>query len=100
MTPSTPRREPQRTCVGCRQRRPKARLVRLALVDGGRRVTIDVIGRLPGRGAYLCRDSPLECLERAMRRRLVLRSLGAGHDVIEGSALGEQLRRLIEENPP
>ena len=92
--------EPLRMCVGCRKRRPKGELVRLALADAGRRVTIDVVGRLPGRGAYVCRDTALACLERATRRRGVLRSLGAGHDVIEGSALGEQLRRLIEEKAP
>ena len=87
-------------CVGCRKRRPKGELLRLVLADAGRRVTIDLIGRLPGRGAYVCRDSAIECMALATRRRGVLRSLGAGHDVIEGSALGEQLRRLIEEKSP
>jgi predicted RNA-binding protein YlxR (DUF448 family) len=49
------RREPQRTCVGCRQVRPKGSLLRLARGPDGV-VTVDRTGRAAGRGAYVCRQ--------------------------------------------
>ena len=45
---------PLRTCVGCRGVRPKRELVRL--VRAGDKVEIDRRQRMPGRGAYLCRE--------------------------------------------
>ena len=51
---------PQRTCVACRQIKPKQELVRLICNDGGS-VESDADGRKMGRGAYLCRA--LQCWE-------------------------------------
>ena len=59
--------------------------MRLALEEhddaaGPRLAVIDSDGRLGGRGAYLCRDGErprAECLERAIRRRSVGRTLHA-----------------------
>ena len=64
---------PIRMCVGCRQRAPKAELLRLVW-DGG--PVVDVDQREPGRGVYLHRD--VECLERAVRRRSMGRALRIG----------------------
>jgi predicted RNA-binding protein YlxR (DUF448 family) len=89
-----------RTCVGCRKVRPKSELIRLVVTDGGRRVTLDERGRLPGRGAYLCRDTGAACLRQAVKKRSVSRSLRVGHDVIDDSRLGEELSQLSEEEPP
>jgi predicted RNA-binding protein YlxR (DUF448 family) len=36
-----------------------------------------VVGAGPGRGAWLCADHPVECLDRALRRRAVTRALRA-----------------------
>jgi len=44
---------PQRTCIGCRQKRPKAVLLRLVRGTDGR-VDVDDSGRAEGRGAYVC----------------------------------------------
>jgi predicted RNA-binding protein YlxR (DUF448 family) len=47
------RQLPQRSCVGCRQVRDKRQLVRLVrLADGN--IEVDISGKKPGRGAYLC----------------------------------------------
>jgi predicted RNA-binding protein YlxR (DUF448 family) len=44
---------PQRTCVGCRQVRPKREMIRVVRTpDGG--VQVDTTGKRAGRGAYLC----------------------------------------------
>ncbi|MFC2067521.1 RNase P modulator RnpM [Chloroflexota bacterium] len=46
---------PQRTCVACRQVRPKRELIRLVrFVDGN--VKVDTSGKKAGRGAYLCQS--------------------------------------------
>ena len=55
---------PERTCIGCRQARPKARLVRLVRgVDG--RVRVDRDGRASGRGAYICPTA--ECMGKGLQ---------------------------------
>jgi predicted RNA-binding protein YlxR (DUF448 family) len=72
--------------VGCGRTAPKSELVRLVAVrdeDARRtqRAVIDAAGVLPGRGAYLCRDSPqsntadADCLQHALRRGAVARTL-------------------------
>ena len=53
---------PQRTCIGCRQKRPKVSLLRLVRGADGR-VQMDDGGRAEGRGAYVCPDS--DCLGKA-----------------------------------
>jgi predicted RNA-binding protein YlxR (DUF448 family) len=60
------RRVPTRTCVACRTPRAKRELVRVVRRPDGT-VAVDETGRLPGRGAYLCRDAA--CFDRAGRRR-------------------------------
>jgi len=49
---------PQRTCLGCRQVKPKHELIRIVRTPGGR-IEVDRRGKKSGRGAYLC-PSP-EC---------------------------------------
>ncbi len=55
---------PHRTCLGCRRRRAKRELVRLARGPDGV-VVVDVAGRRPGRGAYVCAKAG--CTERALK---------------------------------
>ncbi|HVE25091.1 MAG TPA: YlxR family protein [Sporichthya sp.] len=62
---------PTRTCVGCRERAPKAELLRVVVVEG--ECVPDPRGRLPGRGAHL-HPRP-ECLTLALRRRAFSRAL-------------------------
>jgi predicted RNA-binding protein YlxR (DUF448 family) len=44
---------PQRTCIACRQVKEKKHLVRLVTSEDGV-AEIDLLGKKPGRGAYLC----------------------------------------------
>ncbi|MCR4402294.1 MAG: YlxR family protein [Firmicutes bacterium] len=55
---------PQRTCVGCRQVRPKKELVRIVRTPEGL-VEMDPTGKRSGRGAYVCPDPG--CLDLALR---------------------------------
>jgi predicted RNA-binding protein YlxR (DUF448 family) len=59
--------------VACRTARPKRELVRVVRAPDGS-VTLDATGRLPGRGAYLCRDAG--CFDLAGRRKSLAHALG------------------------
>jgi predicted RNA-binding protein YlxR (DUF448 family) len=64
------RAEPQRTCIGCRQVKPRSSLQRLAVVDG---TVVADPKRVAGRSAYLCRDAT--CWALAEKRRALDRAL-------------------------
>ena len=49
------RNAPERTCISCRTKRDKEKLIRLVLDDQGL-VVRDDRGRGKGRGAYVCPD--------------------------------------------
>jgi predicted RNA-binding protein YlxR (DUF448 family) len=71
--------------VGCGRIAPKPELVRIALADPGAaspRAVIDREGKMPGRGAYLCREPQsgrpeVACAARAARNRGLARTLRA-----------------------
>ena len=63
------RRQPQRTCVSCRDTGDKRSLTRLVRSPDGH-VRLDATGHAPGRGAYLC--TRRDCWERALGRSDVL----------------------------
>jgi predicted RNA-binding protein YlxR (DUF448 family) len=80
---------PERSCVGCRERAPKAELVRVARTPAG--VRVDPRGTAPGRGAYVHRDPA--CVAAASRKGALASAL------CTGLAQGElaRLRKEIEE---
>ena len=57
---------PMRQCVGCREMRPKKELVRVVRSPEGE-ISLDLTGRKPGRGAYVCHRA--ECLKIARKAR-------------------------------
>ena len=57
---------PQRTCIGCNEKKNKKDLIRVVRSKEGE-ITIDKTGKANGRGAYLC-DS-IECLEKAIKNK-------------------------------
>lgn len=63
---------PERTCVGCRIKRPKEELLRIVRKGEGR-IEVDPEGKAPGRGAYVCRDP--DCVARAFRKGALGRAL-------------------------
>jgi predicted RNA-binding protein YlxR (DUF448 family) len=54
---------PQRTCIACREVKPKRELIRIVRTPDGT-VIVDETGKASGRGAYLCRARA--CWERAI----------------------------------
>lgn len=65
-TPMKPRRIPLRKCTGCGEMKPKKELVRVVKSPEGA-VSLDLTGRAPGRGAYVCPRR--ECLAAARRAK-------------------------------
>lgn len=61
---------PMRQCVGCREMKPKKELVRVVKSPEGQ-ISIDLKGKAPGRGAYVCHSS--ECLRRAIKSNALAR---------------------------
>ncbi len=57
---------PQRTCIACRQIREKKALIRLVHASN-EAVEIDISGKKPGRGAYLCPNKA--CWEIALKKK-------------------------------
>ena len=68
-----PKRIPQRQCLGCREMKPKPELVRIAR-SPEETVSVDLRGKAPGRGAYICRST--DCLKKALRSKALGRALG------------------------
>ena len=63
---------PMRMCVGCREMKPKRERIRVVRSPEGE-VSMDPVGKKPGRGAYVCRNP--ECLKRAIKQRQLERQL-------------------------
>lgn len=63
---------PMRMCVGCREMKPKRELIRVVRSPEGE-VSIDPVGKKPGRGAYVCRQ--VDCLKRAIKQKQLERQL-------------------------
>ncbi|HIU10694.1 MAG TPA: YlxR family protein [Candidatus Avidehalobacter gallistercoris] len=66
------RAKPQRTCLACRQMKDKRELTRVVRTPDGE-IKLDDTGRMPGRGAYLCKEP--ECLKRVLKSRALERAL-------------------------
>lgn len=62
---------PQRQCVGCREMKNKKELIRVVKSPTGE-ISLDFVGKKPGRGAYVCRS--VDCLQRARKSRALERA--------------------------
>lgn len=57
---------PMRTCIACRESKPKRELLRVVRTPD-EHVLLDATGKKAGRGAYLC--AKLSCWEGAFKRK-------------------------------
>lgn len=75
---------PLRKCTGCNEMKPKRELVRVVKAPDTKdekgeviakgEVSLDLTGKKPGRGAYVCNN--LECLEKAIKAKRFERAFG------------------------
>ena len=68
----TQRKIPLRRCNGCGESKPKKELVRVVRAQDGT-VSLDLTGKKPGRGAYVCPSAA--CLAKARKARRIERAL-------------------------
>ncbi len=61
---------PQRTCMGCNEKKDKKDLIRVVKNKEGQ-INIDKTGKMNGRGAYICDN--IECLEKAIKTKRIER---------------------------
>jgi uncharacterized protein len=85
--------EPERSCVGCRERAPKADLLRIARTSEG--VRVDPMGSAPGRGAYVHRTAG--CVNAALRRGAIARALRTGLSQGELARLATEIEEALQE---
>lgn len=62
---------PQRTCIGCKEKKDKKELIRIVKDKEGN-ITLDRTGRSNGRGAYICDN--VQCLEKAIKTKALART--------------------------
>ena len=60
------KKQPQRTCMGCNNKKDKSQLIRIVKDKDGN-ISIDRTGKKEGRGAYICDDE--KCLEKLMKNK-------------------------------
>lgn len=58
--------------MGCQTKKDKRDLVRIVRSPAGE-ISVDLTGKKPGRGAYICHD--LECLNKVVKSKRLERSL-------------------------
>ena len=61
---------PMRTCIACKQEKPKRELIRV--VKYGEEISLDLTGKANGRGAYVCNDP--ECIAKLKKNKLINRA--------------------------
>ena len=83
------KRVPLRMCTGCREMKPKAELVRVVKSPSGE-ISLDLVGRAPGRGAYVCISAA--CLKRSRKTRALER--------VFSSPVSEELEALLLTQMP
>ncbi len=85
------RKTPMRMCAGCGESKPKMELVRVVRSPEGE-ISIDLTGKKPGRGAYLCRSAG--CLKKARKSKRIDRSLEMSIPEAVYDALEEEMAGL------
>ena len=89
--PMKEKKVPMRMCVGCREMKPKKELLRVVKSPEGT-VSIDVTGRKPGRGAYVCHSA--DCLKRAIRQKQLERAFECSLGEEVHASLLQELEQL------
>lgn len=83
------KKQPQRMCVTCRERRDKKDLLRVVLTPEGE-IKYDPTGRTAGRGSYLCKNE--KCILTELKAHRL--SKGLRHNV-DDDALENMAKEIL-----
>jgi predicted RNA-binding protein YlxR (DUF448 family) len=86
---------PQRTCIACRQIKEKKALIRLVRAENGV-AEVDISGKKPGRGAYLCPKKV--CWELVLKKNRLEYALRTELSDDNRQILIEYIHNLLEES--
>lgn len=86
------RKIPMRMCTGCMEMKPKKDLIRV-VKNKEDEISIDLKGKKPGRGAYICKD--INCLEKAIKQKRLERNLEIS---VTPDLLEELKSQILESN--
>jgi uncharacterized protein len=89
-----PKHQPLRTCIACRQTKPKRELLRIVRTPDNR-VLIDATGKKSGRGAYLC--AKLSCWEKAVKGKRLEHEFEIAISAEDRVALDEYIATLPKD---
>ena len=82
---------PLRMCLGCMEMKPKRELIRV-VKNNEEEISIDLVGKKPGRGAYICRSA--DCLEQAIKAKRLEKAFETTIDM----DIYQKLKNQLEEN--
>ena len=82
------KKQPQRTCMGCNQKKDKKDLIRI-VKNKENEIFVDRTGKKEGRGAYICDD--VNCLEKVIKSKRLERVL----EIPISKEIYESLRGVI-----
>ena len=82
------KKQPQRTCMGCNQKKDKKDLIRI-VKNKENEISVDRTGKKEGRGAYICDD--VNCLEKVIKSKRLERVL----EIPISKEIYESLRGVI-----
>ena len=82
---------PMRKCIGCNEQKTKKELVRFVRSPEGD-ISLDLIGKKSGRGAYICPDAG--CLKKARKSKRLDRIF----EVSVPENVYDEAERLLKEN--
>jgi uncharacterized protein len=92
--PKRQKHQPLRTCVACRQTKPKRELLRIVRTPDNH-VLIDATGKKSGRGAYLC--AKLSCWEKAIKSKRLEQEFEIDIAAEDRAVLDEYIATLPKE---
>ena len=81
---------PQRTCMGCNEKKDKSELIRI-VKNKENEISIDKTGKAQGRGAYICDD--VKCLDKVIKTKRIEKIF----DMKISEEIYENLRGVILE---
>lgn len=81
---------PLRMCTGCGEMFDKRTLVRVVKSPEGE-ISLDLTGKKPGRGAYVCKKA--ECLRKARKKKAFERAFSVRIDDAVYEIMEEEIKR-------
>jgi predicted RNA-binding protein YlxR (DUF448 family) len=91
-----PKHVPLRTCISCRETKPKRELLRVVRTPDGH-VIIDATGKKSGRGAYIC--ARLSCWETAVKKKRLEQEFEINLSEEDRAGLDSYMATLPRETP-